>query len=116
MVSTVRLLAGDFGENVPALLLTTFGECTLSVPSPHGEQEQITLRGEVVSAVRIDSEEAAKELPARWQQVLRQSHQPLARHDGRNVIVAVKLKDGRSFLGMTNRKSLQAFERACAQG
>jgi hypothetical protein len=112
MAASVRILAGDLGEGVPALLLGTFGEYTLSVPRPHQHTEAIDVKAELAQVTPIQSEEAEGELPLQWQVMLRARRTQRMRRQKSMVTFVAQLKDGREFLALTDHKTFKLLQGA----
>ncbi len=112
MAASVRILAGDLGEGVPALLLGTFGEYTLSVPRPHQQAEAIDIKTELAQVAPVSSEEAEGALPLRWQIMLRARRAQRMRRQKSTVTFVAQLKDGREFLALTDNKTFRLLQGA----
>jgi hypothetical protein len=112
MAASVRILAGDLGEGVPALLLGTFGEYTLSVPRPFQQAEAIDVREELAEVALVRSEEAEGELPLQWQVMLRARRTQRMRRQKGTVTFVAQLKDGRKFLALTDTKTFKVLQGA----
>jgi hypothetical protein len=112
LAASVRILAGDLGEGVPALLLGTFGEYTLSVPRPHQQAEDIDIKAELAQVASVHSEEAEGELPLHWQVMLRARRTQRMRRQRGTITFVAQLKDGRTFLALTDSKTFKLLQGA----